>query len=138
YSAMPTPSGVASFRSTHSQLTVGSPLGLPRRALDRHHRSGLFADELMKSVACRLGACVGAILFERVRLDLDVAGSFVCQALDRILALRLFDSRDPLVVCLRKLAGQHELSEDLVILEANLRIEELCHWPYLPSRIARI
>jgi hypothetical protein len=114
------------------------PLGLPRRALDGHHRSSLFAHELMKSVACRLGACVGAILFERIRLDLDVAGSFVCQALDRILALRLFDFRDPLVVCLRKLAGQHELSEDLVILEANLRIEELCLWPYLPSRIARI
>ena len=73
----------------------------------------------MKSVACRLGACVGAILFERIRLDLDVAGSFVCQALDRIHALRLFDFRDPLVVCLRKLAGQHELSEDLVILEAT-------------------
>ena len=84
--------------ASRSQLTVGSPLGLPRRALDGHHRSSLFADELMKSVACRLGACVGAILFERIRLDLDVAGSFVCQALDRILALRLFDSRDPLVV----------------------------------------
>src|SRR6476620_2640999 len=108
------------------------PLGLPRRALDGHHRSSLFADELMKSVACRLRACVGAILFERIGLDLDVAGSFVCQALDRM-ALRLFDFRDLLVVCLRKLAGQHELSEDLVILEANLRIEELCHWPYLPS-----
>jgi hypothetical protein len=70
----------------------------------------LFADELMKSVACRLGACVGAILFERIRLNLNVAGSFVCQALDCILALRHFDSRDPLVVRLRKLAGQHELN----------------------------
>jgi hypothetical protein len=41
-------------------------------------------------------------------------------------------------VSFRKLAGKHELSEDLVIIKANLRIVELCHWPYLSSRIARM